>query len=178
MNIFHSTIARTAAAFCFAAVLAIPLIAAVTKSFDRFRPVAAALEKYAIDHNGNYPPNRNTSGSLLLHLPHYLTTPVAYLEPHQLIDPFRPANAARREYGYFNTFDTYGHQTYLYEDYHEAHGDWAVWSVGPAVTQPPVQYPYNTPARPLIYDATNGAISAGVIFRSQRMLKETGTDEL
>lgn len=158
-----------AIALIIALLASVPLWAQLPTMFDRFQPIATAIEAYASDNNGVYPPNQNPwDQEGFYYLPDVMTTPIPYLKPEQLIDPFAREAKVQGRFRYFNTSETYSMTPTLYPKYYAAHGDWAVFSCGPAKT-------YSLPiGNPTIYDATNGTLSLGVILRNQRMHKETG----
>lgn len=138
-----------------------------------FTRIATALESYAIDHNGNYPPDEGTPPSLngAYTLSNRLTTPVPYLAPEDLIDPFSNATFHGR-IRYLNIDNTYGESMSpgkrdIYPVYKELHGSWLIWS---GTGRSGTQYYWDL----VPYDATNGTLSAGSTYRSQRFNSETG----
>jgi type II secretion system protein G len=137
------------------------------------RTIATALESYATDNNAHYPadnPRVDLAG--FLSAPE-LTTPVAYVSSLKaIIDPFRrdldfvPADADE-VYRYWNLAarSQQASPTAAATNGQSANGSWIVSSAGPDRVD---QYPttgdnlYET----LVYDATNGSVSAGDIVRT------------
>ncbi len=150
------------------------------------RTVALAIESYAADHDrvprmahtGHYPedvmdyPPGEYPGGVYAILWKGLSTPVAYLSRVNLIDPFQTGNDAA----------PYDERVYTYQDlpaytewYISAYwqgaldfyGKWRLGSVGPDQV-----YSHGFPTSSQIaYDPTNGTVSLGNIWRSQRYSK-------
>ena len=169
----------------------------VARARGDMRTVATAVEAYAVDH-GTPPwaPDsaRDTDGYghlrsfAFLTVPDCVTTPVAYLTAH-LTDPFRvnrTANVGMNEGKPYNSGDPQD-MTYWYlctrqaatADYSflppsflplvlDLDGEWRLGSMGPQgfyATAPSGGTIYD----PLsVYDATNGSVSRGMIFRTQK----------
>lgn len=139
---------------------------------NRFTSVTAGLAAYAQANGGNFPPDKNPGDTTSsFYLPDTLTTPISYLQPQQVIDPFA-AGVKYNRFGYFNTESF--KQTSSYQQVLARHGKWAMWSVGPSRIEPYYNPPKDV-TNPIRYDASNGVLSTGVIFRSERMQTETGT---
>jgi prepilin-type N-terminal cleavage/methylation domain-containing protein len=166
--------------------------AKVSRSRADLRSTATALESYRVDNN-NYPPmsdyyagstwdvfNDITLSPLSnddhARIPSYLTTPVSYMSS-LVYDPFIPHTTLNstyphiveigKRYVYFN-FDQwladpeYANSTSFLTRKADA-GNWLMYSYGPD------RDPFNLQGAVYInYDATNGTISPGNIFRTQR----------
>lgn len=169
----------------------------VARARNDLRTVATAVEAYAVDHNTPpWAPDsaRDTDGYgnlrsfAFLTVPDCVTTPVPYLTAH-LTDPFRvnrAVNVGPNEGLPYNSGDPQD-MTYWYlctrqaatADYSffppsylplvlDLDGEWRTASMGPQgiyATAPTGGTIYD----PLsVYDATNGSVSRGMIFRTQR----------
>ncbi len=157
------------------------------------RSLATALEAYAVDNNNWYPPHneifdpRNNSDPLdqtggdypadHIRAPSFLTTPVAYItalfeDPFMSQDsqnpaPFRPTTLFRR-ITYWNlrwlaTF--YSTSTNFNNTYRNA-GGYLMYSWGPDRAIATSVFNWETQQPP--YDATNGTISNGNIYRTPK----------
>ena len=140
------------------------------------RTVATALESYSVDNNGHYPPDEprvDLSGYLAAP---QLTTPVAYVAGiRSIVDPFRrdldlvPADADE-VYRYWNVSAraAAGPADPAAAPGLAADGPWIVSSAAPDRID---QYPATGPGRyeTLGYDPTNGTVSPGDIYRSQKV---------
>lgn len=167
-----NTVALCGIAALFAAVL-MPKRNHQGQMPDRFQRIATALEAYALDNGGKYPPDRPDPNNAYL-LSTRLTTPLAYLAPGDMIDPLAQNANISRIVRYINFDNTYGESEFsgqraLYPQYYALHGSWMLWS-GRAVTSNPST---NLFFDMVSYDPTNGALSLGTVFRSQRHLSET-----
>ncbi len=170
------------------------------------RTLATAIEAYSADYN--LPPldwhvtrgdpmwpgmNVNTSG--ILH-PGYadptgvhpgLTTPVAYVTNCWITDPFVAGESLERipfdqqkySYNWFAPETLRGahpNTDYAVQKYSDYYGYWRLGSVGPD------QDYYNGAASPYVpsrvYDATNGILSSGNIWRSQKESQVRARPEL
>lgn len=155
------------------AALVLPHTMQPTQDSDRFDRIAAALEAYAVDNAGKYPPHKNPGDSANFYLPDLLTTPIAYLSAADLHDQL--ATESQQKYfrfRYANIYDAYLQQPIWYPRAQAVYGQWIVWSTGYDRTQ---NFTLGSSFQdPVIYDATNGTISFGDILRSQRMQFETG----
>jgi hypothetical protein len=137
---------------------------------DRFASTVTGLNAYMVDHNNSFPPHQNPGDTRYnYYMPDVLTTPVPYLQSHQISDPFATGEKYNR-FGYFNSeaFSSGAN----YQAILQGHGRWGMWSIGPSRINPPANA---LVTRLELYDATNGVLSNGVMFRNQRMLKETGS---
>lgn len=148
------------------------------------RSIATALESYGVDNNGYPPPwdyghPSGTWGTLTeppfhSRVPSHLTTPVAYMTsiPH---DPFcsyeqflswAPKEVSERfvYYNYKYFFDRPGGGSDALRHRYEDAGEWLFYSPGPDRDW------FNKPANTvyLNYDPTNGTVSLGNIFRTQK----------
>lgn len=146
--------------------------AKVSRVRGELKTMATALEAYYVD-NTYYPlttpwpddPDDYPSGIL----PRQLSTPVAYVTNAQPIDVFSQFGTRDDEkvFTYHNIVDLGWSQ-----QYRDAYGDWRMCSIGPDMRY------WNTPdnsysgGRGWIhveeYDPTNGTISYGNIWRSQK----------
>ena len=148
------------------------------------RSVANALESYVVDHN-KYPPmsdkNENSTWSLWQDVgtggddhartPSYLTTPQAYITSLPY-DPFIPDSTISgdqwqkelgKRFAYFNYQQFKDVNVYYSPTRHADAGDWLMYGYGPD------KDPFNDGMGVYInYDPTNGTVSFGNIFRTQR----------
>ena len=135
------------------------------------RTVGLALESYAIDGNGKYPPGRAVP------LPIKLTTPIAYLSGALLEDPFLAGTKkfwfqgtsayvydSHYQYSaYPNSYNTTAKNCWFIASMGPAYTRWGLWSyVDTAVTGNPTMI---NNLRNTIYDPTNGTASIGYIMR-------------
>lgn len=162
--------------------------AKVSRARSDLRSTATALESYRVDNN-KYPPMSDrtpistwevfqdigTGGDDHARIPSYLTTPVAYITS-LTFDPFIPASTLTgaayvreigKRYAYFNYQqfrDTLAFDTVGIRNREAGAGSWLMYSYGPD------KDPFNGAFGGvyLTYDATNGTISLGNIFRTQR----------
>lgn len=140
-----------------------------------FQRIATALEAYAVDNNGNYPPDGYPPGStesFPFILPTVLTTPIPYLTAEDMIDPFAINNSITNQIRYLNIEEQYKEVPKIQAIYMSLHGSWLIWSGYFASPNPKSGLYFD----PVPYDATNGTLSEGTIFRSQRMNSETGVN--
>src|SRR5690606_23740997 len=152
------------------------------------RSLATGMEAYRVDNN-QYPPmsdkHGNSTWSLFQDIgaggddhartPSYLTTPIAYLSalPN---DPFIPSSTLTgsqhvveigKRFAYFNYPQFIDSATGAAADAHRnrmaKNGPWLMYGYGPD------QDTLNGPANSVYvnYDATNGTVSHGNIFRTQ-----------
>lgn len=147
----------------------------VSRAMADLRSASIALEAYAADHNGLYPPDhpRTDLDGFLAAV--QLSTPVAYLTSiRSMIDPFR------RD---FDLVPNDADETYRYWDLKSRQraaphipslnngltfdGNWILSSAGPDKLD---DYPTTGDHRfePIAYDPTNGTTSRGDIFRIQK----------
>ena len=147
------------------------------------RSIATAIEAYYVDHNA--PPREMHDGwygdtyngfAVRGVLWWGLTTPIAYITKFDFIDPFQAMNTG-------NPMDE---QLYTYHDFKgwvtesggspstwllaalNFYGWWRLGSVGPDKTYYHPEYPGWTYSPQLAYDPTNGTVSMGNIWRSQK----------
>lgn len=159
----------------------------ISRAKADMRSVVTGLESYRVDNN-RYPP-MSDSGPLSTwalwqdigsggddhsRVPSYLTTPIAYITSIPY-DPFIPYStltgaahvvAIGKRYVYYNWdqfLDTYA--TASYQARAKDCGSWLMYSYGPD------RDPFNGPANAVYinYDSTNGTVSYGNIFRTQRV---------
>jgi len=150
---------------------------APVQDFDRFQRIASALEAYALDHGGKYPPHIGPlNSSQLYYLPNILTTPVAYLTGPELLDPLgrtpNPSFVSYDRYRYINIEMAYAHVPSVFTTKKAVYGEWMLWSPGYDRTSEI----FSSPNWITLYDPTNGMISRGDMLRSQRMMLETGAE--
>jgi general secretion pathway protein G len=148
------------------------------------RSVANAIESYIVDNN-KYPPmsdkNQNSTWDLWQDVgaggddhartPSYLTTPIAYITSLPY-DPFIAGSTLSgsdwiielgKRYAYFNYQQFKETDTYYSPTRHADAGDWLMYGYGPD------KDPTNDGNGVYInYDPTNGTVSFGNIFRTQR----------
>jgi len=142
--------------------------AKVARALAELDTCGKAIETYHVD--ANYYPLADPGG----YMPHTLTTPIDYISNSYLEDPFRPP-------GYGVLYDTvyYSyHNLQFREDYwgwnpqwQDWYGNWRACSYGPDH-----QYYHPSDANYLppngqhtqVYDPTNGTVSLGNIWVSQK----------
>jgi prepilin-type N-terminal cleavage/methylation domain-containing protein len=150
--------------------------AKVSRAKADMRTVTNAIESYFVDNNKYAPmthvtgwayPGDTTDGYLRWNL----TTPIAYITSAKLIDPFGYQDKSR------NDIEFYSYQVPKYYLAHNPgsaywtkilesyYGEWRMCSVGPDRTYSDRSIG-NAPDR--MYDPTNGTVSAGNIWRSQK----------
>ncbi len=134
---------------------------------------------------GGTPPGQGLNEFQFSHLPGLsLTTPISYISsyPH---DPFftpgmpvygpidgGPATTSRnpimREYLYGNSKTAHTDPATL-AAFQAAYGGWRMWSGGPGQTRREIYLRTGSPQTSMTaYDPTNGAVSRGAIWRTQR----------
>jgi len=145
--------------------------------FDR---IAEALEAYALDNGGAYP-DSTVSRPFPWHSPmiSILTTPIAYLQKSDVLDPYAKGSIYGSYLRYINIETQFGpgHPHYAYMK--ARHGSWIVWSGNGTVENLESGVPFDL----LRYDPTNGTQTRNATyrpmthsFRSQRMRSETGAE--
>lgn len=161
----------------FAMSLALPEVGHSQQPPDLFTRIASALEAYAVDNNGAYPPDGVPYGGGYRYwatLSTALTTPVAYLAPADLIDPFGDfQNDYRLRYINFDySFKDSSNISYSrdYAAYKALHGSWLIWSGSAQGRNADTGLAFDL----IPYDPTNGVASRGCPFRSQVIRTETG----
>ena len=141
--------------------------AKVARAMADLDTCANAGETYFVDHN--YYPVTDPGGFL----PHTLTTPIAYLSNINLYDPFDPiltATPGQWRYTYHNLpwYElNFGWRTL----WRELYGPWRSCSFGPDRSYyHPTYNSYLPPngQHTQVYDPTNGTVSLGNIWFSQR----------
>ncbi len=158
----------------------------VSRSRADMRSVVTGLESYFVDNN-KYPPmsDKNpastwdlfqdigTGGDDHARTPSYITTPIAYITSLPF-DPFIPESTLSgpdyvkeigKRYAYFNWqqfLDFSNSQSF--QDRATDSGGWLIYGYGPD------KDPFNGAANAVYinYDPTNGTISTGNLFRTQR----------
>ena len=158
--------------------------AKVTRAKADMASISTGLESYAVDYT-DYPPN---DGKWYV-TPAQLTTPISYLRSHRLPDPFAielrdPSNPYPGEELYYTYWRIVTSIDYLSpRDPWEAceslsrnpdafvkYGKWAQNSIGPdrrfnTASDSPGSPPFSFD---IVYDPTNGTISYGNIWRTQK----------
>lgn len=157
------------------AAIAIPnfLAAQVRSKVSRvraeLRTMTTALESYFVDNN-YYPlttPSLLDPGDPSGILPREISTPIAYITKARPFDPFKQPGTSldQQIYTYHNLVnDNYS------APYQEAYGNWRMCSIGPDGTYWNHLNDTVSPGRDhaLEYDPTNGTVSFGNIWRSQK----------
>jgi len=155
--------------------------AKVSRTKADMRSISTGLEAYAIDHN-NYPIPFDWQNLTPYNVPNELSTPVAYVTSvTSFIDIFAETNERigkqYHRFGYINTF--------LFNTTHtpplsppasesdknmliEVAGKWRMDSYGPDRMIPPGYIWYYIWYTEPSYDPTNGTVSIGAIYRSQK----------
>ncbi len=143
--------------------LAAQVRAKVSRARGELRTVATALESYFVDNN-YYPLTTETPEPSGI-IPISVSTPIAYLSSARPVDPFKQpgTDPDQQIYTYHNLiWDVYS------ATYQNAYGQWRMCSIGPDA-----EY-WNTRPRVMDwrhvmeYDPTNGTVSFGNIWRSQK----------
>ena len=140
------------------------------------RSCATALEAYCIDHNAYIPDGYNSipAGAGWWTLNYMLTTPIAYISSLSAAnDPFKVVdNPAARLFRYTNFKFTYLdrlNNPSAYNSYSNIVGEWMMMSWGPdKLFGPDGSVEGRAYALVVIYDSTNGTVSAGDIVRCQK----------
>jgi prepilin-type N-terminal cleavage/methylation domain-containing protein len=150
----------------------------VSRAYGDMRSLATAVESYYVDSNHYpWPYPWETFGLGATNVPNNLSTPIAYITSAAGIsDPFSIKIGARNElyrrYGYI-VDEKYSDGNYftgwvkLTNENEKAIGKWRLDSFGPDERSGPKGGPSNWPNEPT-YDPTNGTISRGDLYRSQR----------
>ena len=143
------------------------------------RSAATALESYGVDHN-NYPPMADIwSGHVYgtydaafhSRLPSYLTTPIAYIsslfeDPFLQYDPGFAIGGYRYVYYCMKEHLTVSPTSIRWNALRHWEGDWTMYGVGPD-RDAWNTYGYVASLVYINYDATNGTVSTGNIWRTQ-----------
>jgi len=156
-----------------------------SRSKADIRSFATALEAYRTDHNG-YPPYGYENPDIIMLPatepqflePHWLTTPQPYItSAASMFDPFRTQNPTSgwtasiihwRLYNYVN-FDDIRYKSTAYV--HNLYGEWRITGSGPDTWRfnSGIKGPDQLPEfLVVVYDPSNGTISVGDIFRTQK----------
>ena len=162
----------------------------VTRQMANMRTVATALESYALDHN-DYPETTwvGVNGPWVLEerwkvFPGSLTTPISYVSSNAPLDDiFRHAHDFPSELAYQIMYlpskfylPPYQTDTGTYWRQCRRYGLWVVRSAGPDTyyqNRFDMKGDYDDGGWNLAsYDATNGTVSAGDIYRSQKRADE------
>ena len=146
----------------------------VSRAQADMRNLSTALESYLVDRN-HYPLPFPWGDNSASNIPNELSTPVAYItSATSFFDPF----SLRLRGMYGERYNRYGYITsdygtrlngynILLPAYKQAIGMWRLDSFGPDERCGPPGSPSNWPNE-VTYDATNGTVSRGDIYRSQR----------
>jgi prepilin-type N-terminal cleavage/methylation domain-containing protein len=149
--------------------LAAQIRAKVTKSKSEMRNITTALEAYYTDNN-QYPQPMPPG---YYNVPNSLSTPIAYVTNIKSFeDPFStkyPGTSTLHRYGYITSDWPYHATTQYYwnlltADNKERVGKWRMDGFGPTVNSAGAGIWPNYPT----YDPTNGTVSNGQIYRSQK----------
>ena len=146
----------------------------VSRVKSDLRTLATAIESYQVDSNA-YPPSpvitpqdTGTRNSAYSFLPNEVTTPIAYITSKDMKDPFA-INIYDDEHDkifwqncmwlHINYAAGGWQDPYFSDLYYPAYGEWKLGSLGP-------NGDYDGGLN--IYDATNGTVSGGDIYRTQK----------
>lgn len=141
------------------------------------RSVATAVEAYNADHN-KYPPSpvvsqqyRDYKNSAYSYIPDVITTPIAYISSKNIKDVFALHLFDDEHDRIFWQNCMWLHENYnaggwddpLFSSlYYPAYGEWKIGSLGPNADYDGGQN---------IYDPTNGTVSFGDIYRTQKRVE-------
>jgi prepilin-type N-terminal cleavage/methylation domain-containing protein len=149
--------------------LAAQVRAKITRSRSEMRNLTTALEAYYIDSN-QYP---QPLAPGYYNVPNSLSTPMAYVTNIKSFeDPFStkyPGTSTFHRYGYITSdwpyhATTQGYWNSLTADNRERAGKWRLDGFGPTVNSAGAGIWPNYPC----YDPTNGTVSNGQVYRSQK----------
>jgi len=142
----------------------------VSRAKADIRSVATAIEAYAVDNN-KYPRMTHTTFGDLYNgfISSVLTTPIAYISSNKLIDPFgymrKDTDVELLTYQSIDIYIQWNPASVYWPKCRDLYyGKWRMCSVGPDTvygTNLSLNYPVGQ------YDATNGTVSWGNIWRSQ-----------
>ena len=150
----------------------------VSRAYADMRSIATALESYYVDSNHYpWPYPWETMGLGATNIPNELSTPIAYISSTAgIIDPFSVKVGGRyplyKRFGYI-VDEKYSTGTYfngwikLTDENEKAIGKWRLDGFGPVGRSGPEGGPSNWPNEST-YDPTNGTVSRGALYRSQR----------
>ncbi len=143
----------------------------VSRAKADMRSITTAIEAYFVDHNKYAPMTQaffgdNTNGYLRFNL----TTPIAYLTSKDMRDPFAYHDQSSADIEFYSYqvpryYLDHGGGVYWTKVLESYYGEWRMCSYGPDRTYSQRSIG-NGPDR--MYDPTNGTVSAGNIWRSQR----------
>lgn len=145
----------------------------VSRAKADIRSLATAVESYATDFNV-LPPHTEGDATSPWYDPRgwglsgrWLTTPVAYITSNRIRDPFVPeGEGALAQDEWWYTYQKLKQYTWTSLPYFiEYYGEWRMCSIGPDRYFSSTKTGSN-PQRP--YDPTNGTVSDGNVWRSQR----------
>jgi prepilin-type N-terminal cleavage/methylation domain-containing protein len=150
----------------------------VSRSYSDMRSIATALESYFTDYNHYpWPYPVETLGIWATNVPNELSTPIAYISSiANIIDPFSTKvggfTPLYKRFGYivdekYSTGAYFWGWVSLTDANEKAIGKWRLDGYGPWGSSGPVGGPSNWPNEPT-YDPTNGTVSRGALYRSQR----------
>lgn len=150
----------------------------VSRSYADMRSIATALESYFVDSNHYpWPYPWQTMGLNATNIPNELSTPIAYISTTAgIIDPFSTKvggfTPLYKRFGYIvdEKYSTGGYFTYwirLTDANERAIGKWRLDGFGPTGRSGQEGGPSNYPNEST-YDPTNGTVSRGALYRSQR----------
>jgi len=143
----------------------------VSRAKADMRTVTTAIEAYFVDHNKSAPMTQafygdDTNG----YLRYNLTTPIPYLTSKEMRDPFAFQDKSGRDIEFYSYqvpryYLAHGGGAYGTKVVESYYGEWRMCSYGPDRTYSQRSIG-NGPDR--MYDPTNGTVSNGNIWRSQR----------
>lgn len=170
--------------------------AKVSRNKADMRSIATGLETYRIDNNVYPPmweafqskPGQWYSQPYHARVPSWLTTPVAHLNSIPA-DPFRRSANLGAFLNNFATRHIYFNMKYQLDNAPTAQnfvragklaGEWLMYSVGPdkdEFNRPGGTGTINSRHVYIDYDASNGTVSVGNVFRTQKSGEALGVDE-
>lgn len=146
----------------------------VSRVKSDLRTIATALESYCTDHAHYVPYGEKFTfwgnDAAILH-PKWITTPVAYISSDSNFkDPFRSHVAETYWYSRYYQYTNFDDSRCSMSLRNSMHNIWGLWRMSSAG---PDKYYWNrdmagTTWYVRIYDPTNGTVSVGDIFRSQK----------
>lgn len=148
--------------------------AKVSRAQADLRAIGTAVEMYTLDNNVAPPNTHGTLGdSTSGYVRFNLTTPIAYISSVDLVDPFVVANDPNQQLSDELYYTYHNIPQYQWPDFMVNHyGNWRTCSYGPDQTY------FNGSYGVQIYNSTNGLISKGNIWFSQKGFIETEPEGL
>jgi len=147
--------------------LAAQIRAKVAQVKKEHQTITTALESYYVD-NTSYPLDfLGWPPAWPYYLPNAISTPITYISSNKIYDPFaalkNPGGSAERigeRYRYVNWITRGGSGMVPYLQGTEGDGMWRLWSLGPDRDPETATNEY--------YDPSNGTVSNGDIYRTQK----------